>query len=103
MNRLLLSDALIIEGETEVTAEKFFLAVQRAINQSAWLLQGTFGRSMMAAIEDGFCMLGTRAATDYWGNRIPARSAIRAGRAGTRAYVASAMGEDWAALMEAVP
>ena len=103
MDHLLLSDALIIEGETKVTAREFFMSVQRAVNQGAWALQGTFGRSMMAAIEDGFCMLGTRAATDYWGNRIPARSAIRAGRAGTRAYVASAMGEEWATLMEAVP
>jgi hypothetical protein len=35
-----------------------FAAIQEVINAGQWGLQGSFGRTMMAAIEAGNCLLG---------------------------------------------
>lgn len=71
-------------------------ALQTLINSGTWALQGTYGRSMMAAIEDGACMLGHTDARDYWGNHIPSRSQVQEGTKGSFDYVAERYGLDYA-------
>lgn len=92
-------DVMMIE-EQEAESIEWYAAVQRTINAGNWSLQGSFGRTMMGAIEGGYCMLGTNSARDYWGNYIPARDQVKEGTKGSREWVVNAMGEDWAAEME---
>ena len=84
------------------TEEEFFCSVQRAINSHSWSLQGSYGRTMMGAINSGHCMLGTKPCLDYWGNRIPSRFEVQEGTKGSRGYVISHRGEDWATMLEGV-
>ena len=91
----------IIKPETKAPNKKS--SIQAAINSgSAWSFQGSYGRTMMSAIEGGYCMLGKRPARDYYGNRIPSRDEVKSGTKGSREYVVDAVGEDWANYMEAV-
>lgn len=93
-----IKDMLKIES-----GERDDAAMQNAINDGiAWKLQGSFGRAMMAAIEEGSVMLGREPKSDYWGNRIPSRDEVRPGTKGSRQYVAARMGEDHAAEMEKI-
>lgn len=96
---LALDDILTIEsGEDNGNT-----SMQRAINSgAAWSFQGSYGRSMMAAIEDGFCMLGRTGARDYYGNYIPSRDEVKAGTKGSKAYVAAIMGRKYANEMAKV-
>ena len=96
-----LKDVQNIEDGAEDEFEAF-ASIQRAINSCMWSLQGSYGRAMMGAIEEGRCMLGRASCRDYWGNRIPARSEVQDGTKGSRGFVAECMGEDWAAQMEGV-
>jgi hypothetical protein len=73
-----------------------YLSVQRAINSGMWGLQGSYGRTMMQAIENGQCMLGANSARDYYGNRIPSRTEVQQGTKGSYDFVLAAMGEEWA-------
>lgn len=98
-----LNDINIIEEvDYEPSELEYFTSIQRAINSGMWGLQGSYGRAMMDAIEGGRCMLGTSAASDYYGNRIPARDQVMAGTKGSYEYVANARGAEWADLMAAV-
>lgn len=96
MSTLSLEDILAIEdGEDNGNT-----SMQRAINSgSAWSFQGSMGRAMMRAIEDGFCMLGKSGAHDYYGNYIPSRSEVRPGTKGSEDYVAKIMGRKYAIEM----
>lgn len=79
---------------------EYYTELQKAINSgSAWSLQGSYGRAMMAAIEAGYCMLGRQPARDYWGSRIPSRDEVKAGTKGSPEYVARRFGDEWADLM----
>ena len=94
------TDAIELEsGETAL--EQTALILQRAINSGqGWHLQGIYGRSMMAAIEAGECMLGENEARDAYGNRLPSRHQVKAGARGSRGYVVERKGEDWAAMLD---
>lgn len=97
---LTIADINAIEGITEADEMDAYLALQRAINSgSAWSLQGSYGRAMMNAIEEGYCMLGREPARDYWGNRIPSRFEVAAGTKGSHQYVADRFGDAWANRM----
>ena len=99
MNKALdLDTVLAIEGEAE-TEEDYYLSVQRAINSGTWGLQGSFGRAMMGAIEDGRCLLGKSPARDYWGNRIPSRYEVKAGTKGSPEFVEACSGAEWLDLL----
>jgi hypothetical protein len=99
---LTIHDINIIESEDADEVE-YFQAVQRAINSgSAWSLQGSYGRTMMQAIVDGYCILGKNSTRDYYGNHIPSRFDVQPGSVGSREFVANAQGEEWASEMEAV-
>jgi hypothetical protein len=91
----------IEEGECSET--EFYTSVQRAINSlDAWKMQGSYGRTMMTAIEDGRCMLATSDTRDYYGNHIPSRDQVETGTKGSRQFVVDNYGEEWAVAMEAV-
>ena len=95
-----IEDAETIENADAATPA-YFEALQRAINGGeAWKFQGSYGRAMMAAIEEGYCLLGPQPAQDTWGNRIPSRSEVEPGTKGSREFVAARHGEAWAARME---
>lgn len=76
------------EGDTD--------GLQALINAGMWSLQGSMGRAMMAAIEDGRCMLGPNGATDYWGTPIPGRHDVQDGTKGSYQYVVDHYGKDHA-------
>lgn len=99
---LTLNDALVIEGETESDELGYYQSVQRAINGGCWSFQGSYGRTMMAAIQEGRCLLGKGFCLDAYNNRIPSRGDVQEGTLGSRQYVVDRMGEDWAAAMEGV-
>lgn len=77
----------------------YYKSLQRAINSGMWSLQGSYGRAMMGAIEEGRCMLGPDSARDYWGNFIPSRDIVMPGTKGGYAFVASKSGARWADAM----
>jgi hypothetical protein len=97
---LTLNDIDAIESAYEETSEEnYYFAIQRAINSGMWALQGSYGRSMMAAIESGHCMLGRDQARDYYGNTIPSRDDVQKGTKGSYQYVVKHAGLEWADLM----
>lgn len=98
----MIDDVLALENG-ELDAAGAARAMQAVINSGdAWRMQGSFGRACMAAIEAGQCMLGVRGNRDYWGNWVPARDQVKAGTKGSRGYVVERMGEEHAAMLEAV-
>jgi hypothetical protein len=98
-----LSDIDNIENPCGTTDEEFYTSLQAAINSlSAWSLQGSYGRTMMAAIEDGFCCLGRAPARDYWGNRIPSRDEVQPGTKGSLEYVRQQATPAWADMISNV-
>lgn len=98
-----LNDIETMEGaDAQVTELEYYASVQRAINSGMWSLQGSYGRTMMAAIEQGYCLLGPNRARDYWGNVIPSRDDVLEGTKGSITYVCDRMGEDWLMAMENV-
>jgi hypothetical protein len=97
-----LQDVYNIEGDAE-SEEEYFTSIQRAINSlEAWKFQGSYGRAMMNAIQGGHCMLGRHDTHDYYGNHIPSRDQVKDGTPGSKGYVVSTYGEEWASLIESV-
>jgi hypothetical protein len=100
---LAVNDINNIECDEDVSELEYYTSVQRAINSgSAWSFQGSYGRTMMAAIESGRCLLGKDGARDYYGNYIPSRDEVREGTKGSISYVEAEMGGDWLFEMENV-
>lgn len=93
-------DALDLES-SNATPEEAAMLMQRAINSGlGWHLQGVYGRSMMAAIEAGECMLGEVDCRDAAGNPVPSRDQVQAGTKGSREYVVDRKSEAWAAMLD---
>jgi len=61
-------------------------ALQAMIDAGSWGFEGSMGRAMMRAIEDGRCVLGPNGARDYWGNYIPSRFEVEPGTKGSMEY-----------------
>jgi len=97
---LTLNDIASIESDEEVSELDFYLAVQRAINSGMWGLQGSYGRTMMDAINSGRCLLGPNAARDAYGSVIPSRDDVKQGTKGSIGFVEAEMGGDWLFEME---
>ena len=97
---LTLNDINTIECDEEATEEDYYLAIQRAINGGMWSLQGSYGRTMMGAVEAGYCLLGKSAARDYYGNTIPGRDDVQAGTKGSYKFVVKQRGAAWAKMMK---
>jgi len=98
---LTLHDIDAIENSYDATSEEdYYYAIQCAINSgTAWSMQGSYGRTMMATIESGQCMLGRDQARDYYGNTIPSRDDVKQGTKGSYQYVVKQFGLEWADLM----
>lgn len=89
----------VIENGAD-SEEQYFEELQKAINSLvAWRLQGSYGRTMMQALQDGKCMLGHEHTHDYWGSRIPARDKVKAGTVGSFELVARINGLEYANRM----
>ena len=97
-----LEDVRTIEEDEEASPFDAAASLQRAINAGMWSLQGSYGRSMMHAIECGHCLLGRRDHRDYYGNHIPSRDQVQAGTKGSHSFVVERMGKAWADKMEEV-
>jgi len=82
--------------------DEYYVSIQNAINSGMWGLQGSYGRTMMEAINSGACLLGKSRARDYYGNVIPSRDDVKAGTKGSYDFVADAMGVEWADQMAAL-
>lgn len=82
--------------------DEYYVSIQNAINSGMWGLQGSYGRTMMEAINSGCCLLGKSRARDYYGNVIPSRDDVKAGTKGSYDFVADAMGVEWADQMAAL-
>ena len=96
-------DICVMEDpECEPSMEEYFISVQKAINDGLWGLQGSYGRTMMDAIEQGYCVLGRKGCRDYYGNYIPSRDEVQDGTKGSVGYVFNANGEYWAAMISEV-
>lgn len=54
----------------------------------AWRLEGSVGRTAMALIEAGQCVLGEVGHRDYWGNYVPSRYEVEPGTKGSIDYAA---------------
>ena len=52
----------------------------------AWHLQGSYGRTAMALIEAGKCLLGTEGHRDAYGNYVPSRTEVKPGSKGSVEY-----------------
>ena len=97
---LSIKDINNIETEQEVDEQEYYASIQRAINGAMWSLQGSYGRAMMQAINDGWCMLGTTSCKDYYGNTIPSRTEVKAGTKGSPEYVLEQHGQEWLDFLE---
>ncbi len=51
-----------------------------------WKWEGALSQAIVRALEDGTCVLGTRAHRDYHNNVVPARSEVAPGAKGSLAY-----------------
>jgi len=60
--------------------------LQDFIDNGCWSLEGSIGRAMARAIEDGRCVLRDLSWNDYWGNRIPSRTEVVEGTKGSVTY-----------------
>lgn len=96
------ADCQVIEGQTPTEEAEFYAAVQRAINAGAWNWQGHYGRTMMAAIKAGDCLLGRATYDDAYGNRVPSRDEVEPGTQSSYAFVAMHRGEPWADRLAAL-
>ena len=89
-----------IETDEDVSPAEYYQSIQRAINAGMWSMQGSYGRAMMQAISDGWCLLGNQSFNDYYGNRIPARTEVKEGTKGSPQFVLEQRGQEWLDFLE---
>lgn len=100
---LTINDINNIECDDQCSEADYYASLQRAINSGgAWSFQGSYGRTMMGAIEDGYCLLGKTRARDYYGNVIPSRDDVQPGTKGSYEYVARCNGDEYADMLAAI-
>lgn len=82
-----LGDSLVAFERGELCHREVVALFQRLIDDgTVWGLQGFYGRTAMALIRAGFCMLGPEPHRDYFGNHVPSRSELPPGAVGSREY-----------------
>ena len=95
----------VLRLETEEYDSELEAAKDRQVvinTGEGWLLQGSFGRALYAAIEAGQNALGKVGVRDYYGNYIPSRTEVKAGTKGSLEFVKAQSGEDYAKAIKAV-
>ena len=97
-----LNDINTIESDDCTSPEQYYASIQRAINSGMLALQGSYGRTMMEAIEAGYCLLGRSRARDYYGNTIPSRDDVQEGTKGSLDYVRDLQGDKWAEFISEI-
>lgn len=97
-----LNDINTIESDDCTSPEQYYASIKRAINSGMWGLQGSYGRTMMEAIESGYCLLGRSRARDYYGNTIPSRDDVQEGTKGSLDYVRDLQGDKWAEFISEI-
>lgn len=102
MRKKALCDTVMDLEQGEQSEEDGYIDIQRLINQGMWSLQGSFGRTMMDAIEDGRCCLGRTGCRDAYGNYIPSRDQVQEGTKGSVQFVRDNYGDEWAKVIEKV-
>ena len=71
----------------DATNEEVVATYQNLINSgTAWKLEGHVGRTAMALIESGECILGEAGHRDYYGNYVPSRTEVAPGTKGSVEY-----------------
>jgi hypothetical protein len=61
---------------------------QKLINSGrAWRFEGAIGRTAMELIQRGYCCLGVKSHTDYYGNHVPSRFEVQKGTKGSLSYM----------------
>lgn len=71
----------------EVTEAEFIAGYQALIdNGMAWRLEGHVGRTAMALIESGACILGPVGHYDAYGGYVPGRDEVEPGTKGSPEY-----------------
>lgn len=69
-------DFIIRFENGEATDDEVIANFQAMIDDgSVWGLQGSYGRTAAALIEQGFCRHATQQHSDYWGNPLPVSEA----------------------------
>lgn len=77
-------EKLTVEQITELQKQYGMTQMQDYINSGmAWKLEGSVGRTAMAMLESGACMLPEVQCKDYYGNTVPSRNDLREGTKGT--------------------
>lgn len=99
---LSIKDVNNIESGDAVDEYELYASIQRAINGGLWSMQGSYGRAMMQAISDGWCLLGTESFNDYYGNRIPSRIEVKEGTKGSPEFVLEHRGQEWLDFLTAL-
>jgi hypothetical protein len=89
----------IIDGYDDEDNDEYYWAIQTVINAGMWSLPGRYGRAMMDAMRQGFCMLGPKPAADAYGSVIPSRDQVADISVGSYAYVERRKGHEWAQAM----
>jgi hypothetical protein len=73
----------------DATVDETIDAYQELIDTGdAWRLEGSVGRTAMALIEQGLCILGPTGHRDYYGNYVPSRDEVEPGTKGSPEYAA---------------
>ena len=71
----------------DATNEEVVATYQNLINSGdAWKLEGHVGRTAMALIESGECILGEVGHRDYYNNYVPSRTEVASGTKGSVEY-----------------
>jgi hypothetical protein len=71
----------------DATHDEIVAAYQSLINSGdCWRMDGSTGRTAMALIEAGDCVLGEVGHRDYWGNYVPSRTEVQPGTKGSVEY-----------------
>jgi len=71
----------------DATNEEVVATYQNLINSGdAWNLEGHVGRTAMALIESGECILGEVGHRNYYGNYVPSRTEVAPGTKGSVEY-----------------
>ncbi|NBW77228.1 MAG: hypothetical protein EBR34_15755 [Sphingomonadaceae bacterium] len=52
-------------------------------NGTAWLMEGSVGRTAMSALQSGACMLPKKVYYDAYGSKVPSRDMLKEGSTGT--------------------
>jgi hypothetical protein len=87
MNKSIFDDIEAFE-DGSLAEEDVVRLFQRLIDDgTVWRLQGFYGRTAHALIQEGQCMLGPGGHRDYWGNYVPSRYEVKTGTPGSPDYV----------------